>query len=454
MPTQGDGGPHPGTAPAPAAQAEADGGAHPDNAPPPPEAVEQDFARRGPIRRFVRTHPWVMDLVVVACFLLPAVFSSTVVGYGWSQLIITLLAAAGLMWRRKYPVVLLGALLLLGVLGMAVLGSVGDVDLAIAFTLYAVVTVRGTRPGWLGLIGATAVYTIGLVAWADPAVLGVVGVAPIGRTQFLVSNIASLLVVWLIAVAIGLNVRNRREQIQRLMDQANQFRLERDQRELLAAAAERARIAREMHDVVAHSLSVMIALADGAQASLAKTPDRSATALNELSRTGRSALTDMRRILGVLQAEPTQAEAALSPQPGAPALEDLIDRFRAAGLEVAYSHTGPPLPEDTGLQLTAYRVVQEGLTNVLRHAPGASGIEVAVTHRVGPGTGDPGTVTITVRNDRPSRPADARAGRGQGLVGMRQRAAVYDGTVEAGPDGGGWTMTATLHVPDEPGGAG
>jgi len=454
VPTQGDGGPHPGTAPAPAAQAEADGGAHPDNAPPPPEAVEQDFARRGPIRRFVRTHPWVMDLVVVACFLLPAVFSSTVAGYGWSQLIITLLAAAGLMWRRKYPVVLLGALLLLGVRGMAVLGSVGDVDLAIAFTLYAVVTVRGTRPGWLGLIGATAVYTIGLVAWADPAVLGVVGVAPIGRTQFLVSNIASLLVVRLIAVAIGLNVRNRREQIQRLMDQANQFRLERDQRELLAAAAERARIAREMHDVVAHSLSVMIALADGAQASLAKTPDRSATALNELSRTGRSALTDMRRILGVLQAEPTQAEAALSPQPGAPALEDLIDRFRAAGLEVAYSHTGPPLPEDTGLQLTAYRVVQEGLTNVLRHAPGASGIEVAVTHRVGPGTGDPGTVTITVRNDRPSRPADARAGRGQGLVGMRQRAAVYDGTVEAGPDGGGWTMTATLHVPDEPGGAG
>src|SRR5690625_3559710 len=271
LPAPGVVGPHPGTAPAPTAQAEAVGGANPHNAPPPPEAVEQDFARRGPIRRFVRTHPWVMDLVVVACFLLPAVFSSTVVGYGWSQLIITLLAAAGLMWRRKYPVVLLGALLLLGVLGMAVLGSVGDVDLAIAFTLYAVVTVRGTRPGWLGLIGATAVYTIGLVAWADPAVLGVVGVAPIGRTQFLVSNIASLLVVWLIAVAIGLNVRNRREQIQRLMDQANQFRLERDQRELLAAAAERARIAREMHDVVAHSLSVMIALADGAQASLAKT---------------------------------------------------------------------------------------------------------------------------------------------------------------------------------------
>ncbi|WP_022918588.1 sensor histidine kinase [Ruania albidiflava] len=449
MPTQHDGGAHPGTAPTPTAQVASDGTPHPGIAPPPPRAVEQDFARRGPIRRFVRAHPWVMDLVVVFFFLLPAVFSSSVVGYGWPQVVLTLLTAAGLMWRRKYPIILLGLLLVLGLVGMALLRSIGDVDLGIAFTLYAVVTVRGTRAGWLSLAGATAVYTLGLVLWADPAVLGVVDMAPMGRTQFLVSNIASLLVIWLIAVAIGLNVRNRREQIQRLVDQANQFRLERDQRELLAAASERARIAREMHDVVAHSLSVMIALADGAQASLAKTPDRSATALTELSRTGRSALTDMRRILGVLRAEPTEAEAALSPQPGAPALEDLIDRFRAAGLEVAYSHTGPPLPEDTGLQLTAYRVVQEGLTNVLRHAPGASGIGVAVTRRVGRVTGDPGTVTITVRNDPPTRPADARAGSGQGLVGMRQRAAVYDGTVEAGPDGGGWTMTARLNVPDD-----
>ena len=451
MPGQGDGGTHPGTAPAPAARAQGDGGAHPGAASPPPRAVEQDFARRGPIRRFVRAHPWVMDLVVVLCFLLPSVLSATVVGSDWLHVIVTVLAAAGLMWRRHYPLALLGGLVVLGVISLAVYHSPGDVDLAIAFALYAVVTVRGTRPGWIALAAATVAYTLALVAWGDPTVLGAVGVSQFSRTQFLVSNIASLMAVWLIAVAIGLNVQGRREQIQRLVDQANQFRLERDQRELLAAASERARIAREMHDVVAHSLSVMIALADGAQASLAKTPDRSATALTELSRTGRSALTDMRRILGVLRAEPTEAESALSPQPGAPALEDLIDRFRAAGLEVAYSHTGPPLPEDTGLQLTAYRVVQEGLTNVLRHAPGASGIEVAVTHRAGWGTGDPGTVTITVRNDRPTRPGDARAGSGQGLVGMRQRAAVYDGSVDAGPDGGGWTMTARLQVPDDPG---
>ncbi len=393
------------------------------------------------MRRFIRRHPWVMDLVVVAVFLLPNVISTTFIGSAWMHLTVAVVIAVALMWRRKYPIAVTALSVVLGVAAIGSSGTPGDADLAVAFGLYAVVTVRGSRTGWLCLAGTTVAYSLALSAWAQPAVLDLFGAPSIGRPQFVISNVASLLVLWLIAVAIGLNVRNRRDQIQRLVDQANQFRLERDQRELLAAASERARIAREMHDVVAHSLSVMVALADGAQASLRKTPDRSATALTELSGTGRAALTDMRRILGVLRAEPTDAEAALSPQPGAPALEDLIDRFRATGLDVAYSHTGPPLPEDAGLQLTTYRVVQEGLTNVLRHAPGAGGIAVSVLHQ-----GE--MVTIRVRNDRPARPGEARAGSGQGLVGMRQRAAVYDGTVEAGPDGGGWTMTARLHVPN------
>lgn len=408
----------------------------------PPVAVEEDFARRGPLRRFVRAHPWVVDLVVVVVYLLPPVFSAAVIGSDQLHLAITLAIAVALMWRRKYPIALTALFVALGSVSIGYSGAPGDADVAIAFALYTAVTVRGTRLGWLCLAGATATYSLVLWLWAEPTVLDAFGTPSIGHTQFVISNVASLLVLWLIAVAIGLNVRNRREQIQGLMDQANQFRLERDQRELLAAVSERARIAREMHDVVAHSLSVMVALADGAQASLAKSPDRSATALTELSGTGRAALTDMRRILGVLRAEPTDAESALSPQPGAPALEDLIARFRAAGLDVAYSHTGPPLPEDAGLQLTTYRVVQEGLTNVLRHAPGAGGIAVTVLHQGH-------TLTIRVRNDRPTRPGEARAGGGQGLVGMRQRAAVYDGTVEAGPDGGGWTMTARLYVPDD-----
>ena len=419
-----------------------DGAAPGDGVSSPPVAVEEDFARRGPVRRFVRARPWVLDLVVVLVYLLPSVISAAVIGSDQVHVAITLVIAVALMWRRRYPIALTVLCVGLGSASIGYFGTPGDADVAIAFALYTVVTVRGTRLGWLCLAGAALTYTLVLWLWAQPSVLDAFGTPAIGHTQFVVSNVASLLVLWLVAVAIGLNVRNRREQIQRLMDQANQFRLERDQRELLAAASERARIAREMHDVVAHSLSVMVALADGAQASLAKSPQRSATALTELSGTGRAALTDMRRILGVLRAEPTDAESALSPQPGAPALEDLIARFRAAGLDVAYSHTGPPLPEDAGLQLTTYRVVQEGLTNVLRHAPGAGEIAVTVLHQSQ-------TLTIRIRNDRPTRPGEARAGSGQGLVGMRQRAAVYDGTVEAGPDGGGWTMTARLYVPDD-----
>src|SRR5699024_660132 len=138
-------------------------------------------------------------------------------------------------------------------------------------------------------------------------------------------------------------------------------------------------------------------LSDGAQASLHKAPHRSGTALTELSRTGRGALNDMRRILGVLRSEPTDAEAALSPQPGTPALDDLIERCRAAGLDVAFVRAGAPLPDDAALQMTVYRIVQEGLTNVLRHAPEASGIEVRVMRA-------PDHVELTVHNARPARP--------------------------------------------------
>src|SRR5699024_749347 len=260
----------------------------------------------------------------------------------------------------------------------------------------------------------------------------------VDRTTYVSTVAASQLIMWLIAVAIGMNVQGRRAQIARLVDQARQYRLERDQRELLAAASERARITREMHDVVAHSLSVMVALADGAHASLHKSPERTDTALGELSRTGRSALGDMRRILGVLRSEPTEAEAALSPQPGTPALEDLIERFRATGMEVAFARSGRPLPEDAALQMTVYRIVQEGLTNVLRHAPEAPGIEVRLEHREG-------HVMLSVHNGRPARPQEPRTGSGQGLIGMRQRAATYDGIAQAGEHDGGWRMRADLY---------
>src|SRR5699024_10496915 len=149
--------------------------------------------------------------------------------------------------------------------------------------------VRGARYGWLALIGTSAVFTAALLLWGttDAAQSTASVSVSVDRTTYVSTVAASQLIMWLIAVAIGMNVQGRRAQIARLVDQARQYRLERDQRELLAAASERARITREMHDVVAHSLSVMVALADGAHASLHKSPERTDTALGELSRTGR-----------------------------------------------------------------------------------------------------------------------------------------------------------------------
>src|SRR5690606_7277798 len=246
----------------------------------------------------------------------------------------------------------------------------------------------------------------------------------------------------MVAHAIGMSVRARREHDRALVDRANRVLLERDQREQLATAAERARIAREMHDVVAHSVSVMVALADGAFASLDKQPERSRVALEELSRTGRDALTEMRSILGVLRTEstadgvPFEGAAPLAPTTGD--LDELLARFRAAGLPVERVESGAPLPEHPRLTMTIYRVIQESLTNVLRYAPGAAAVRVEIAHA-------DDVVSVTVSNDAGS--GSIQPGSGHGLIGLRERVGAFGGTVTAGPTATGWRVHATIPVP-------
>ncbi|CAM3522567.1 sensor histidine kinase [Occultella aeris] len=423
--------------------------------------TELHARRLGPIRRYFAAHPVAMDRVVVAWFLVPALVSAFFVDSdGILLAVLAVLAGVALFWRRHTPLRVLAALTTLSVIAIGATGSSGGFELALAFAIYTVATSYPPRIAWLALISANAAVAAALLIWGQLTSLD-------PELTPLANALAGIVVTagfTLVALAIGTSVGNRRDHVQRLIDRANQLALERDQRELLAAATERARIAREMHDVVAHSLSVMIALADGAGASLTRSPDRSAEALRELSGTGRAALADMRRILGVLREDPAEravpgpagstgpagsstAEAAgsdgdtaalpMAPQPGTPALSDLVARFRATGLPVHLTFTGPALPDDAGLQLTVYRIVQEGLTNVLRHAPGASYISVTIARR-------DNAVTVSVRNDAGSGQTGP-AGSGKGLVGMRERAAVYDGTIEAGPDAGGWRLRAVLH---------
>ncbi|WP_181770863.1 sensor histidine kinase [Amycolatopsis pittospori] len=209
---------------------------------------------------------------------------------------------------------------------------------------------------------------------------------------------------------------------------------ERDQRARLAVLAERTRIAREMHDIVAHSLAVVIAQADGGRYAAATSPEAGRTALATIGDCARQAMGELRRVLGVLRDGPETAE----PQPGLDDVPELVDRVRAGGLDVRLVFEAPPGPIEAGFSLAAYRIVQEGLTNVLKHAGTAARAEVSVRW---PG----GRLEIDVLDDGPARTAGP--GGGHGLAGMRERAAAYRGTVTLEPrPGGGHRLSARLPV--------
>jgi len=217
-------------------------------------------------------------------------------------------------------------------------------------------------------------------------------------------------------------------------ERARRLAIERDQQATIAAAAERTRIARELHDIVSHSLSVVITLADAAAVVSRSDPGREAMA--EVSETGRQALSDMRAMLGVLRTDDPPAD--LAPQPGVTQLGALIERVRGTGLAVDLGIEGTPFPLGAAAGLTVYRIVQEALTNTLRHAE-AQQARVTISY-------DVPCVQVRVADDGP---ASAAAGEqhGHGIDGMRERAALHDGTVTAGPaPDGGWLVSATLRA--------
>jgi len=258
------------------------------------------------------------------------------------------------------------------------------------------------------------------------------------------------------ALLAGVVVRALRSQLDWLAERAERLERERDQQASLAAATERARIAREMHDVVSHNIQVMVTLADAASLAQASDPDRAAEAIQEVSSTGRQALTDMRRMLGVLREEPIAAGAGdgagsskssdppLAPQPGLRELEALVERVRATGLDVSVRRVGEPFELSPAAGLTVYRVVQEALTNALKHAEELTVVEVRLAFA------DP-DVAVRVTDDgraRVSVPAPSTPpapGGGHGLAGMAERATAFGGSLRTGPGpAGGWEVEATL----------
>ena len=313
-----------------------------------------------------------------------------------------------LIWRRRSP---LGVFAVIA--AVASVQWIADVkvlaDTALLLALYTVAAHESRRRAALagGVLGLGAV--LATARWgADDAFMAFVGLA--GLT--------------IAAALLGTSVRQRR---------AYQSSLEER-----AAAAERARIAREMHDIVAHSLSVMVALADGASFAAKRSPEQSASAMQAVAATGRQALGEMRGLLGVLRDD--QSVGELLPQPGLDEIDLLVGQVRAAGLPVAITVEGDVRELPAGAQLTIFRVVQEALTNSLKHAGPEAEALVRLHY-------DSGGVDVEISDTGAGTRSTSQGAHGLGLDGMRERAAVYSGTVEAGPlPAGGWRVRTRLAV--------
>jgi signal transduction histidine kinase len=236
-----------------------------------------------------------------------------------------------------------------------------------------------------------------------------------------------------LAWVTGIGLRRRTEHAAALEERAILLEQRRDEEARIAVAEERARIARELHDVVAHSVSVMTVQASGVRRLLKPEQEREREALETVERTGREALAEMRRLLGVLRESDGSAE--LAPQPGLAHLDELIEQVRGSGLPVEVTVAGDRKPLPPGVDLSAYRIVQEALTNVRKHA-GRASASVELRYRAD-------RLELEIANDGSS--VVRTDGSGHGLHGMRERAQVCGGTLEAGPrPEGGFAVRATL----------
>lgn len=355
-----------------------------------------------------------------------------------------------LAWRRVRPTGSAAAVYGVGLVQLLLRPAVLPADLAVLVALYSV-TVHGPR--WAHRAAISCALASGVLLPAR-LVTDYYGPAVVVIAFFVLSTSST---VW----AFGLVRRSRRETLEALVDRAERLERERDQQAQLATQAERARIAREMHDIVAHSLSVVIAQADGGRYAAQADPPAASRALETIAETGRAALTDMRRLLGVLRTEPdgrlrpaedgpgvlrdTSAEtpqtAQTAPQPGEGDIAQLVEQVRASGAHVSLVRMGAPRPLPPGVGLAVYRITQESLTNVLKHAGPAPRVTVLVQWRAD-------AIELDVSDDGRGAAAGSD-GLGQGLRGMQERAAMFGGSVSAGPrPGGGFRVRARLPFPE------
>ena len=419
-----------------------DGSAPPAGAPTPDapdQAASPRRARRRDPFRWIIENPGTVDLIGFGGgALLLLVFSLGTAAIGWWALFSVPMVAAGALCRVRplAGVVVIGSLALLHVLvGIPVV--LGDV-----MTFYAMFCAVA--------YGSAAVHAVGIAA----GMLGVIVQATVWgldalRTQYggvpeaVVSFFGLMLVGTITIVAVWALANLQRARVRQLAltrERAEQAVREREQRTALAVADERARIAREMHDVVAHSLSVIIAQADGGRFVAAQKPEQAAEVLGTIGETGRAALADMRSLLGVLRRED---ESSFGPQPGPEMLPDLVERVRGAGIAVDLEIDGrlDDLPQALGMSV--FRLVQESLTNVLKHAGPGAAASVRLTRTAG-------QLVIEVLDDGQGTDPTSD-GQGHGLTGMHERMSVFGGTLQAGPlPSRGYRVRAVVPLAEQP----
>ncbi|HEX3278602.1 MAG TPA: histidine kinase [Thermoleophilaceae bacterium] len=324
------------------------------------------------------------------------------------------------LWRRSHPEISLAAVLAGLVLSQLVLTPPPDLFAAVVMLIsasYAAGAHLEGRRALIGLVGA--VVTVSTVALIYDS----------GDVFFPVTIFCCI--PWL----VGRTLRNHTALARELAEKAERAEHERAEEERRAIAAERSRIARELHDVLAHSLSVMVVQSGAARRIVERDPEKAAAAAELVRETGREALAELRHLFGPVRRGEGEA---LSGPPSIRRVEDLVERARAAGLAVRLVIDGEPVDLPTGVDLTAYRVVQEALTNTLKHA-GRARATVRISYELN-------EVVLSVEDDGGEHPGAAAAeGGGYGLVGMRERVAVYGGVLQAGPhEGSGFAVRVRL----------
>ncbi|MFE0652838.1 sensor histidine kinase [Streptomyces sp. NPDC059534] len=389
------------------------------------------------VRDFDARRPWLWDATLTAVWTVAALVDAA---GGWRTtardpsvpvwLVVTLSLAFAvpLYWRRRHPT---AALAVMACAALVSEGSGASLQAAYLQTLplFHIALVRPPRT-----------LLRSFVLLPPPLVAGAVRFPSEPWDQQIVPTLWAYALVALLGIA----VRSRRDHTAGLVDRARRLEIERDQEVRLAAAAERTRIAREMHDIIGHNLSVITGLADGGRYAATKNPERAAQALDAIGTTSREALAELRRLLGVLHDD--DQEAARDPQPTLADLDTLITGVRKAGLPVRFDVRDEPgaQPLPPGAKLTVYRVVQEALTNTLKHAGPDAKATVLLTYT-------PAAVRTEITDTGRAVPGTSAPTSGQGLTGMRERAALYDGTLACGPlPTGGWAVRLRLPLEDSP----